>query len=128
MNSRKEDTTVHTTWCRADSAHFVQFVHSVVRTAVLCTDMLSVYVVHVSRARAVLRFALLRFASRTGFRAKWATCTRVSCACATRVFALWCCALSVCVLWCMWSLFSRVGLARVRVPWKRPAKSRTPQP
>ena len=94
MEARKEGTTVHTTWRRADSAHFVQFVHSVVRTALLCTDMLSVYVVHVSRSRAVLRFALLRFASRTalgthllGFRAKWATCTRVSCACATRVFA-----------------------------------------
>ena len=43
----------------------MQFVHSVVRTAVLCTDMLFENVVHVSRARAVLRFALLRFASRT---------------------------------------------------------------
>ena len=64
-NSRKDGTTVHTTWCRADSAHLVQFVHSVVRTVVLCTDMLCVYVVHVSRARAVIRFALLRFTSRT---------------------------------------------------------------
>ena len=46
-------------------------------------------------------------------RAKEATCTRVPCACATRVFALWCCVLSVSVLWCMWSFFSRVELKRV---------------
>ena len=64
VEARKDGTTVHTTWCRADSAHLVQIVHSVVRTVELCTDMLCVFVVHVSRARAVLRFALLRFASR----------------------------------------------------------------
>ena len=63
-HSRKDGTTVHTTWCRADSAQLVQFVHSVVRTVVLCTDMLCVYVVQVSRARAVLplRVAALRVA------------------------------------------------------------------
>ena len=33
-DSRKDGTTVHTAWCRADSAHLVPFVHSVVRTEV----------------------------------------------------------------------------------------------
>ena len=133
-NSRKDGTTVHPTWCRADSAHFVQFVHSDVRTAVLCTDMWFVYVVHVSRKRAVLRFALLRFASRTalgtyllGFRAKEATCTSVSCACATRVFAQWCCALSVCVLWCMLSLFAR-GVSACLSPLAEAGQEPHPNP
>ena len=47
-----------------------------------------------------------------GFRAKDATCTCVSCACA---IARGCCALSVCVLWCMWSLFAR-GVGACRSP------------
>ena len=120
VEARKDGTTVHTTRCRAHSAHLAQIVHSVVPTAVLCTDMLCACVVHVSRARAVLRFALLRFASRTalgayllGLRAKEATCTRVPCVRPTRVFVQWRCTLSVCVLWCVWSFFSRVGLVRV---------------
>ena len=53
---------------------------------------------------------------------------RVVCLCHARVRTVVLRALSVCVLWCMWSLFSRVGLARVRVPWQSPAKSRTPTP
>ena len=84
------------------------------------------------RARsATLRVAALRVAHYAwhiplGIRAKEATCTSVSCACATRVFARWCCALSVCVLWCMWSIFARGVSARVGVPRPRPAKNRTP--
>ena len=105
-----------------------------VRTVVLHTVVLCLCVVHVSRARAVLRFALLRFASRTalgtcllGFRAKEATCTCVSCACATRVFARWCCALSVCVLWCMWSLFAR-GVSACRSPLAEAGQEPHPNP
>ena len=60
-------------------------------------------------------FISFHFTYLLGFRAKEATCTRVSCACATRVFARWCCALSVCVLWCMWSLFAR-GVCACRSP------------
>ena len=110
VEARKDGTTVHTTWCRADSAHLEQFVHSVVRTVVSCTDMLCVYVVHVSRTRAVLRFALLRSASRTalatyllGLGAKEATWARVHCG-AARSQCVWC---SAC------GPFARVGFSRV---------------
>ena len=86
-------------------------------------------VVHVSRARAVLRSALLRFASRTalgtyllGFRAK----ERAG-ACRVPVPRSHCgAARSQCVYCGACGTFSRVGLARVGVPWQRPAKSRTP--
>ena len=107
MEAKKDGTTVHTTWCRAHSAHLAQNVPSVV----LCTDMLCACVVHVSRARAVLGFALLRFASRTalgkyllGLRGNEATCTRVPCVCATRVSVQWrsaCVSGALSVLWCM---------------------------
>ena len=124
-------------WRREETARLCT-THSAVNTVPtscsLRTVVLCLCVVHVSRARAVLRFALLRFASRTalgtyflGFRAKEATCTCVSCACATRVFARWCCALSVCVLRCMRSLFAR-GVSACRSPLAEAGQEPHPNP
>ena len=120
---KERSTTVHDMWCVPRPVQCVLQVtvrvhtcSAYARCATLCSAPLATLSIHPS---------IHSFTHLLGFRAKWATCTRVSCACATRVFAL-CCALSVCVLWCTWSLFSRVGLARDRVLWQRPAKCRTP--